>query len=78
MSESLEPFVESLGLRSIEADQLRSTLARSMGASTASQACTAAQLLLGSDIVSTPPVAQSVVDGSWLDAFLYTRNDSNK
>ncbi|KAG8159634.1 hypothetical protein KVR01_010271 [Diaporthe batatas] len=68
MSESLEPFVESLDLPSIEAEHLKSTLARSTNASPAHRACAAAQLLLGSDIVNTPPVEQSTVDGSWSEA----------
>lgn len=72
----LESFVESLGLRSFDAEHLKSTLAKDTEASTASQACTAAQLLLGSDTVNTPPVKQTTVDGSWFVLCLYTRTET--
>lgn len=71
MPQSLEPFVESPWLPSSDAEQLNSTLARNTEASTVSQACTAAQLLLGSAIVNTPPVQQSTVDASWFVPFLH-------
>lgn len=70
MPQSLELFVESLWLPSSDAEHLMSALARNTEASMLSQACTAAQLLLGSDIVNTPPVKQSTVDANWFVPFL--------
>lgn len=67
MSKSFEALANSLGLRSLDAENLKAALTRDSQANKTSPACTAARMLLGSDIVDTLPLNQATVDVNWCD-----------
>lgn len=65
MPQPFEVFAGSLGLAAVDAEKLEAALANA-----SSPACTAAQVLLGSEIVDTSPLNETAVDANWYDTAL--------
>ncbi|ROV95322.1 hypothetical protein VSDG_06093 [Cytospora chrysosperma] len=63
MPQPFEVFAGSLGLAAVDAEKLEAALANA-----SSPACTAAQVLLGSEIVDTSPLNETAVDANWSEA----------